>query len=179
MKMQKIALWQLCSSVQLTAVELARKDSSYTLAMTGIHHGQGPRTFILHLHWINTMFIDKTQLHKTEISEVSCLESVCKLLWTRQWTTGFHIRRQNDHLSQVITIKVHKCLSVQLLSTHLSWHIQYGETNKRITNSEVQATLKHIFQLLKPKAVIISLWSVIWTNMNHNTYATLTSTEQI
>jgi len=44
---------------------------------------------------------------------------------------------------------------------NLSWDIQYGETNKRITISEVQATIKHIFQLLKPKAVIISLWSVI------------------
>jgi len=43
------------------------------------------------------MSIDKTQLHKTEMSEVTCLESVCKLLWISQWTTGFHIRRQTYH----------------------------------------------------------------------------------
>jgi len=48
------------------------------------------------------MFIDKTQLHKTEISKVSCLESVCKLLWIWQWTPGFHTRWRTYHLSQAI-----------------------------------------------------------------------------
>jgi len=47
------------------------------------------------------MFIDKTQLHKTEISEVSCLESVCKLLWIWHRTPGFHTRWRTYHLSQV------------------------------------------------------------------------------
>jgi len=39
--------------------------------MTIICQGQGPHTFILHLHRIHTMFIHKTQLHKRETSEVS------------------------------------------------------------------------------------------------------------
>jgi len=54
------------------------------------------------------MFIDKTQLHKTEISKVSCLESVCKLLWIWQWTPGFHTRWRTYHLSQAISINVYK-----------------------------------------------------------------------